>query len=146
MLTTVFPFGSEAFVLLREQIWLDVFAQAARHDRSLIFTFAPDYAVAVGFSARVREAVEPAGGAVCFVRLQVSDEEQERRVTDPSRAEFHKVADVSTLRRIARQHVAESPPFDLEIDTSRSPAEASAALIASHFGLPWQESQARSPS
>ena len=38
LLTTMFPFGSEPFVLLREQFWLAVFAQAALHDRSLIFT------------------------------------------------------------------------------------------------------------
>jgi chloramphenicol 3-O-phosphotransferase len=146
LLTTMFPFGSEPFVLLREQFWLAVFAQAASHDCSLIFTFTPDLTVATGFPARVRAAVEPAGGAVYFVRLRVSDAEQERRVTDPGRAEFHKVTRVSTLRRSAAGPAAEQPPVDLDLDTDRSSAEASAALIVSHFRLPRQVPHGRYPS
>jgi hypothetical protein len=41
-LTTVFPFGSEPFIRLREQFWLQVFADAAQVDRSLTFTFTPE--------------------------------------------------------------------------------------------------------
>jgi hypothetical protein len=123
-----------------------VFAQAARHDRSLIFTFTPEHTVAPGFPTRVRAAVEPGGGTVCFVRLGVSDAEQERRVTDPSRAEFHKLASIPTLRRIAAQPAAEQPPVDLDVDTDHSSAGASAALIASHFHLPRQVPQDRYPS
>ena len=33
-LTTVFPFGSEPFVRLREEFWLQVFTEAARSGRS----------------------------------------------------------------------------------------------------------------
>jgi chloramphenicol 3-O-phosphotransferase len=146
LLTTMFPFGSEPFVVLREQFWLAVFAQAARHDRSLIFTFTPELTVATGFPARVRATVEPAGGTVCFVRLQVSDEEQERRVTNPGRAEFHKVTRIPTLRRLAAQPAAEQPPVDLDVDTDYSSAKANAALIASHFNLPRQVPQDRYPS
>jgi chloramphenicol 3-O-phosphotransferase len=146
LLTTMFPFGSEPFVLLREQFWLAVLAQAARHDCSLIFTFTPELTVATGFPARVRAAVEPVGGTVCFVRLRVSDEEQERRVTNPGRAEFHKVTRIATLRSIAAQPAAEQPPVDLDVATDYSSAEASAALIASHFNLPRQVPQDRYPS
>lgn len=145
LLTTMFPFGSEAFVLLREDFWLAVFAQAARHDRSLIFTFTPERTVAAGFPARVRAAVEPAGGTVCFVRLRVSDAAQERRVSDPSRAEFRKIAAVQTLRSLAAQPAGDEPPADLEIDTDQSPPGASAALIARHFRLPRQERRDRYP-
>jgi cytidylate kinase len=38
----VFPFGSEAFVRLRERFWLETMAEAAAARRSLIFTFAPE--------------------------------------------------------------------------------------------------------
>src|SRR5690606_9977855 len=71
-LTTMFPFGSEPFVRLREQFWLDVFEEAARTGRSLLFTFAPEATVRPGFPARVRETVERHGGSVRFVRLAVS--------------------------------------------------------------------------
>jgi hypothetical protein len=146
LLTTMFPFGSEPFVLLREQFWLAVFAEAARHNRSLIFTFAPEHTVAAGFPARVRAIIEPHAGTVCFVRLRVSDAEQERRVTGPSRAEFHKLTSVQTLRRLAAQPPAEQPPVDLDVETDDSSADASAALIASHFHLARQRPQDRYPS
>ena len=51
MLTVRFPFGSAEFVALREQIWITVFAEAARINRSLIFTFAPEATVQPGVSA-----------------------------------------------------------------------------------------------
>lgn len=38
---TVFPYGSEAFVRLRELFWLETISAAAEAGRSLIFTFAP---------------------------------------------------------------------------------------------------------
>jgi hypothetical protein len=42
LVSSLFPFGSEPFVLLREQIWLAAFAEAARNNLSLIFTFNPE--------------------------------------------------------------------------------------------------------
>src|SRR3712207_7208112 len=45
MLTTFFPFGSPAFVRLREEFWLAVFAEAAKVGRSLTFTFTPEATV-----------------------------------------------------------------------------------------------------
>ena len=56
----VFPFGSESFVRLREQFWMDVFRAAAEEDRSLIFTFTPEPTVDESFAARVRTLVEAA--------------------------------------------------------------------------------------
>lgn len=146
LLTTVFPFGSGPFVLLREQFWLAVFTEAAREGRSLIFTFTPEHTVIAGFPARARAAVEPAGGTVHFVQLAVSDAEQERRVTDPGRAEFHKIASVQTLRQVAGQPAGEQPPADLVIDTEFTTPEDSAALIAASFQLPQQTPEERYPS
>lgn len=146
LLTTVFPFGSEPFVQLREQFWLSVFTEAARHGRSLIFTFAPEHTVPDGFPARARAAVESAGGTVCFVQLEVSGAEQERRVADPGRTEFHKIASVQTLRQVAGQPAAEQPPADLVIDTESTTPEETATLIAASFQLPRQVFEGRYPS
>src|ERR1700722_14767574 len=90
MLLPMFPFGSEPFVRLREQFWLAVFEDTAVAQRSITFTFAPENTVAAGFPARAKSAVEQAGGRVCFVRLTVDEPEQERRLGNPSRSEFHK--------------------------------------------------------
>ncbi|MGC5221672.1 hypothetical protein ACPW96_03615 [Micromonospora sp. DT81.3] len=136
-LTAVFPFGTEPFVRLREEFWLKVFAEAAGIGRSLTFTFAPESTVTAGFAERVRQVVEEAGGRVCFVRLTVTDEEQERRIGNADRREFHKLSDVGTLHRLREHGTAdvEQPPVDLEILTDRSAASESAALIVARFGL-----------
>jgi chloramphenicol 3-O-phosphotransferase len=146
LLTTVFPFGTEPFVRLREEFWMAVFADAARVGRSICFTFAPEATVRPGFPERVRGVVEAGGGRVRFVGLRVSEREQERRIGLPERSEFHKLTSVETLRRLRNYGVGvEQPPTDLDIDTEgHSPAEAATA-IADHFGLTAQDPAERYP-
>jgi hypothetical protein len=132
MLLPIFPFSSEPFVRLREQFWLAVFREAAIAGRSTTFTFAPERTVPEGFALRTRQIVQAGGGRVCFVRLTVDHVEQERRITEPSRREFYKLADLVT-RRSRAEPEAEQPPIDLEIDTTTSPRRTrrSASLNAS---------------
>ena len=136
LLTTVFTFGSAPFTRLRTLIWLAVFHEAAAADRSLIFTFAPESTVTPGFPEQVRTTIEGAGGRVCFVKLAVSEAEQERRITAGSRRQHHKLVSLETLRAL-RSHpgTVEQPPADLEIDTDVSGPNDSAAAIVRHFGL-----------
>jgi hypothetical protein len=136
LLSAIFPFGSDPFVRLREQMWMSVFVEAAAARRSIIFTFAPEQTVTEGFPERVRLAVEGAGGRVHFVRLLVSDAEQERRIGNADRGEFHKLNDVQlllTMRGTGGR--GEQPPVDLEIDTDVSTASASAEQIIKHLAL-----------
>lgn len=128
----VFPFGSEAFVRLREQFWLDTFAAAAANDRSLVFTFAPEPTVAADFPERVQRLVTAAGGEVVFAALDVSAEEQERRVDAPSRKAFGKLRSAEPLRSLREgMHAAmEAMPVPaLRIDTEALPPEAAAEAI-----------------
>lgn len=129
----VFPFGSEPFIRLRENFWLQTFDEAARLGRSLIFTFAPEATVDAGFPGRVRTTIEPFGGAVLFIALTVSPEEQERRIANPSRAEFGKLRSVDQLRKLRGEFadsMAAMPPADLTIDTEACDAAGAAAQIA----------------
>ena len=135
MLMLMFPFGSPEFVALRERFWIDVFANAARVNRSLIFTFAPEGTVQAGFPRRAAAVVEPAGGRVCYVALTVEAAEQERRILEPSRREFHKISDLAVLRTLRAAPSGELPPADIEIDTTRSPPAQTAKRIVEHFGL-----------
>ncbi|UYY83587.1 hypothetical protein OIT41_20255 (plasmid) [Arthrobacter sp. YA7-1] len=147
LLSGIFPFGSEPFVRLREQMWMSVFADAAETDRSIIFTFAPDPTVALGFPARVREEIESRGGRVIFIRLLVSEAERERRVVDDSRKEFHKLSDVETLRQLRGNPAkGEQPPVELEIDTDSSSAMMSARTIIDQFDLQPQRAPERFPA
>jgi chloramphenicol 3-O-phosphotransferase len=112
----------------------------------LTFTFAPESTVRPGFPARARETVEASGSRIYFVRLVVSEPEQERRIGGESRKSFHKLNDVDTLRRLRQNRDGvEQPPVDLEIDTETSTPDESAALIARHFQLTRQERAQRYP-
>ena len=62
LVSSLFPFGSEPFILLREQIWLAAFAEAARNNVSLIFTFNPERTVRERFVQDAINVVENAGG------------------------------------------------------------------------------------
>ncbi len=133
----VFPFGSPSFVDLRHRFWVDVFREAAREGRSLIFTFTPEPTVPARFLPDVFKAVE-GRGRVRFVSLRCPLNEQERRIEDPSRAEFNKLRSRETLLRIRAEEVPsqfEMPPAEVEIDTSLSSPEASAARIVDSLGL-----------
>jgi hypothetical protein len=135
-------------VALREQFWLSTFREAAAAGISIIFTFAPEPTVDVGFPARARAAVEEFGGRVRFVELTVSDEEQERRITLPSRRDFAKLSSVETLRRLRADggQSSEAPPADLTIDTDQSPPAESATRIIERFGLIPMQPQPRYPA
>jgi len=136
---SVFPFGSEPFVRLREEFWLSVFREAADADRSLIFTFAPEVTVAPDFAERVNENVETSGGQVLFVRLTVPRDEQERRIGNVDRGDFGKLRSLELLQQLREQFDAcedAMPGPDLEIDTASAQPAAAARTIADVFGLP----------
>jgi len=147
LLTTVFPSGTPPFVRLREEFWLSVFQSAAENARSLIFTFTPEATVAAGFAERARTAVANRSGTVHFVRLRVSEEEQDRRVGNADRREFHKLVDPTVLRRLRQAgDDFEQPPTDLAIDTDTSPPGHTAQSIIDHFGLEPEPASIRYPT
>jgi hypothetical protein len=129
----VFPFGSPPFVKLRERFWLDVFAEAAAADQSMIFTFAPEGTVSPDFPGRARSLIQEAGGEIYFIRLTAPIEEQERRIDAPSRSAFGKLRSLDLLRELRPQFeaaLAEMPEPCLTIDTSSMEPIAAARAIA----------------
>ncbi|HKU93860.1 MAG TPA: hypothetical protein VJR58_01210 [Vineibacter sp.] len=129
----VFPFGSDDFVRLREQFWLDVMASAARTGRSMIFTFAPEPTVAADFPQRARAIFEAEGGAVTFVALTVPSDEQVRRLAAPSRSAFGKLRSLALLRQLKTDFtacMATMPAPSIVIDTAAlQPDEAAQQII-----------------
>lgn len=133
----VFPFGSPAFVKLRERFWIETFAEAAAAQRSLIFTFAPESTVTGDFVAKASAAVEAGGGKVAFVRLTISDAEQERRIANADRAQFGKLVSrevLAELRPMFRAAEAAMPAPLISIDTEHTRPEHAAKLIAEAMG------------
>lgn len=136
---SVFPFGSDRFIRLREKFWLTMFREAAEAGQTMIFTFAPEATVAPDFPDRTRTTVEAFGGEVLFVRLTLPADEQERRIDNASRSEFGKLRSLGLLRQLRDQFTAcESamPSAALTIDTVLVEPGAAAQMIADRFGPP----------
>jgi cytidylate kinase len=138
LLTSVFEFGSKPFVDLREQIWLSVFAEAARGGASLVFTFAPERTVTAGFVPATVETVKAHGGETLFVELTSSREELERRVEEPSRLAHGKLSSRQLMRQLeASGSFDYAMPIEpaLRVDTTLLTAEEVAARIINGLAL-----------
>jgi chloramphenicol 3-O-phosphotransferase len=133
--TSLFPFGSEPFILLRERIWLAAFAEAARNNVSLIFTFNPERTVRERFIQDTIDMVKAEGGKVVFVELTCSEADLERRLEDASRKEFGKLASVEQYRSLKDAGAFDFPklPNELSLDTTSQSATDCARLISQHL-------------
>jgi chloramphenicol 3-O-phosphotransferase len=137
LVSSVFPFGSQSFILLREQVWLAVFSEAAKNDVSVIFTFNPERTVRARFIEDAANAVESAGGQIYFIELTCSQDELERRIENPSRKEFGKLCSLEQYRALEASGAFSfrELPTGLSLDTTnRSPANT-AALIQKYLCL-----------
>jgi hypothetical protein len=138
LVSTVFDFGTEPFVLLRERIWLSVMREAAVRNVSLIFTFAPERTVRESFIAEAVGAVESAEGKVLFVELTCEADELERRIESPARVDFGKLRSVELYRELQAAGVFDYPKLpaaSLSLDTTDRPPEESARLIVEGLRL-----------
>ncbi|HEY5884195.1 MAG TPA: AAA family ATPase, partial [Pyrinomonadaceae bacterium] len=122
LVLSLFEFGSRPFVELREQIWIDAFAQAceAKLD-GLIFTFAFERTVRDQFVPNVVDLVASRGGEVIFVNLVCEVAELEKRLTDPAREKFGKLTSVDIFRQLNNNGTFATPdyvPDRIKMDTT----------------------------
>ena len=75
--------------------------------------------------------MQQAGGAVLFIRLDVSEQEQERRLVAPSRTggKLRDIALARALRSDFEAAMAEMPAPDMSIDTDLTSAADAAGRI-----------------
>lgn len=129
----VFPFGSEEFIRLRESFWIETISTAAKAGQSLIFTFAPEPTVADDFPDRVTQLIEAAGGEVIYVALDIEEDEQERRLVDPTRSAFGKLRSTEVLRKFRSSMdtcMRAMPQPALRVDTgANTPEQAAEAIL-----------------
>lgn len=137
LVSSLFAFGTPAFVSLREHIWLAAFAEAARNDSSLIFTFNPERTVNEEFIQKTIDVVAAAGGRVVFVELTCTQEELERRMEEPSRKEFGKLASLEEYRSLKNEGAFEFPklPSEISIDSTNQSPAVTAKVISDHLAL-----------
>jgi len=138
LVESVFEFGSQPFVELREKIWLDTFSQAvAAGLNGLIFTFAYDRTVRGSFIENTRRVVESGGGEVLFVGLKCSAEELEKRIEQPSRQRFGKLNSVGQFRELKEAGAFVDPGIPRErlvVDTTDLSASDAADRIVRELG------------
>ncbi|WP_058187968.1 P-loop NTPase family protein [Terracidiphilus gabretensis] len=139
LLLSTFEFGSAPFVELREEIWLSFFREAARAKQpGLIFTFAPEATVRATFIPTLVETVQGEGGTVEFAELVCPLDEIRRRIAEPSRREYGKLASVELFEEM---HAARSfdvlvmPTPKITVDTSTCTPAETARAIARAFKL-----------
>jgi len=133
MLLSVFDFGSEPFVALREDIWLSVFEEAsAANLPALIFTFNPENSVSPSFIPNVIDTLTQSGSQVDFVELHCPLTELKTRMDNASRQQHKKLTSVPLFEQLHAEGVfdtAHMPKPRLSIDTSScAPAEAAAQI------------------
>ena len=139
LVESIFEFGSQPFVELREKIWLTVFAEAVSANLDgLIFTFAFDRTVRGNFIENTRAVIESSGGEVFFVELRCSTAELERRIEHPSRQKFGKLCSLERFRELKEAGAFVDPGIPTErlvTDTTELSAADAASLIVKRLGL-----------
>ncbi|MEM8982658.1 MAG: shikimate kinase [Pseudomonadota bacterium] len=134
LVSALFEFGSDAFVALRESIWLSTFACAAKAQRSFVFTFAPEATVRRSLIDELQGEIAHGGGDVHFIELVCAEAVVESRLANASRAAFGKLTDTAVYRQIKTAGGFQFPPMPaplVTVDTEAlQPDEAAAIIIA----------------
>ena len=129
----LFPFGSAAFVELRERLWLELLCRAVQERvGSIVFTIARDRSVEASFLRRLDQSLSHLGVEVHCIELTCSDNELERRVVSADRASFGKVHTVERLRELRAAGAFPSfamPVGTITVDTSGLSVQQAAALV-----------------
>jgi chloramphenicol 3-O-phosphotransferase len=140
MLLSVFEFGSEPFVALREDIWLSVFEEAASTGiHGFIFTFNPETSVSGSFVTNASDLVVNLGGSIEFVELTAPHAELLRRIANPDRQQHRKLTSAPLFEQLHADGVFDTshmPKPHILIDTSICTAAEAAAEIAKQLRLP----------
>ena len=134
-LLTIFEFGSEPFVELRESFWLSVIERAAlAHLPGLIFTFVPEYTVRRQFITNLIDVVVRTKTEIHTVELTCPIPEIHQRLDNPSRRPFQKLNSIELFDALHSSGALSSFPMpkpDLILDTSKlTPAESALKIAA----------------
>lgn len=143
---SIFEFGTPPFWKLVGKFRNEMIKTAVKERIDTIFTLVYAKHSDDEYVTSLRRLVESSGGRVCFVRLYCSKEKLLERVENGSRNEFGKLTSREELQSMFER-------FDLfgrvtgarslSIDTSNCTPRKAALRIASHYGLPNEQSSPR---
>jgi hypothetical protein len=133
----LFPFGSPAFVELRERLWLELLSRAVKDGGGdVVFTVAGDRALRSGFLATLVSELSGRSARVCCIELTCSIGELEQRLVSADRARFGKVNDVERFRQLHSNGEfprLAMPPETLVVDTSGLSVEATVLAVGAEI-------------
>jgi hypothetical protein len=134
-LLSVFDFGSEPFVELRESFWLSVFERAAlAHIPGIIFTFVPEHTVRPQFIPNLVNLALRTHIEILTIELTCPIEVLKQRLDTPSRRRFQKLNSIELFDALLSTGALSSfrmPTPELTLDTSQlSPREAAIEIAA----------------
>ena len=136
---SLFEFGSQPFIELREEIWLAAIERAFGAGlEGVVFTLAYDRTVRDRFVDQIQKIGLLSGGTVRFVELTCKREELERRLVQPSRAEFGKLRSVKQLRNLYQMGAFDGPqlpPDRLLVETTGRSADGVAVQIVNELSI-----------
>ena len=137
LVSSLFPFGTPAFVALRENLWhLTIETALKAKVAGVIMTFAPEATVTDGFIPAFQKRVIAGMGTLHFIELQCSNAELERRIASEPRERFGKLRDVYKYRKLDQAGTFNRPAMptpELVIDTTNQNPLESARAIAKHL-------------
>lgn len=139
LLLSIFEFGSEPFVELRENIWLSVFDATAASLPALIFTFNPENSVRQSFIEKTIHAVGSRAGEVLFVEVVCDPAELEKRMDTQDRRQHKKLVSLELYRKLKAEGVFDSPKMPvpkLTLNSTQTAPKQNAMEIAARFSLP----------
>ena len=135
--TSLFPFGTPAFVALREVLWHTCVEAALKSKMGgVIMTFAPEATVTDNFVPSLQKRVAAGGGSIHFIELQCSNSELEKRIKSESREQLGKLRDVYKFRKLDDAGTFDKPKMPtpaLVVDTTNQSPLESARMIARHL-------------
>ena len=130
----LFPFGSPAFVELRERLWVELLCRAVQEQvGDVIFTIARDRGLDATFLVRLVPALSRLGAEVHCMELSCSDAVLEQRVASVERSRFGKVCSAERFRELRSAGAFprfSMPPGTVAIDTSGLSVSQAAASVA----------------
>ncbi len=138
LVSSVFQFGSNPFIHLREKIWLDVLQMACLEKiEGLIFTFAFEKTVNENYPQKVLNLVTGHGGQVYFIELLCEPDELRRRLVDPSRKKYTKLNSIEKFNMLMnsgallKPQIPEESKYSIKIDTtSKSPKNVADTIMS----------------
>lgn len=138
----LFPFGSSAFVELRDRLWLELLSRAAQEKvGNVIFTIARDRTVSDDFLERLALALSATGADVRCVELTCGIQDLERRIGSVERLHTGKVSSFERFRELEGAGafpLFSMPTRKITVDTSGLSVEEAVTKVDVEVERSWR--------